>query len=100
MAKLRLRFKLEAKETGLARVCQGPRSMYFWIENKKVGSIDYSDAGWRVNLMVPTDDTDDRPVNWKWARFKRAFDSRDEAKTWVRENVAAIWERAYKEKDD
>lgn len=97
MTKLRLRFKLEAKETGLARVCQGPRSAYFWIENKEVGRIDYSDAGWRVNLRASNEPTDEWPAKWEWIRFKRVFDSRDDAKTWVRENVAAIWERAYKD---
>lgn len=100
MAKLRLRFKLEAKETGLARVCQGLRSAAFWIENKEVGSIDDSNTGWVVNLKVPTEDTDERPVSWKWVRFKRRFDTRDEAKAWVRENVVGLWERAYKDEEE
>lgn len=100
MVKLRLRFKLEAKETGLARVCQGPRSAAFWIENKEVGRIDESNTGWAVNLKVPSEATEERPADWKWARFKRRFDTRDEAKAWVRENVVGLWEQAYKETED
>lgn len=106
--KLRLRFKKDAKETGLRAIGAAPRGSSIIIENKDVGEIkakmvgfcDYDTSEWAIRIQIPKEEnniTKEYPSEWKWATLKYKGSSLEDAQDFVRKNVDRIYELCYKE---
>lgn len=100
---MRLTFKKQPKDTGLAAVAAYEQETDIKADGKVVGHISYSynnsatkgDSFWHISLAVKKEKTAEEPAAWKWIRLKKTTATEPEA----REFVKAMWEKITTELD-
>lgn len=90
---MKFTFKKFEKETGL-RAVGAARGCYIKLNKKEVGNI--SNNGWRgdgkFRITLTVKDEGEK-CGWKWIKLKATFDSEDEARQFLNENIDELLSR-------
>jgi hypothetical protein len=96
MEKLKVTFKKYPKETGLAAIGYSNQSADIKIKKRVIGTIfapnwQTPDNKWSVGFMVMKTEPDDNPnCDWRNIRLKAKFDTYENAKQFVVDNIEKI----------
>ena len=94
-----LSFKKQARETGLRSVGNPVPSVDIKINKKVIGYLSAptwqtKDNKWGINFSVVKPEPDENPnCKWKWIAVKTRFETENEAREFVKENIEAISKR-------
>lgn len=89
---MRLTFKRQPPERGLASVGHTNRSVDIKIDKKVVGVISApnwstTDQKWRIRLTV---DDQTKHCGWKWIVLNIQFDDETQAREWLQNHITTI----------
>jgi hypothetical protein len=92
---MKISFKKQPKETGLAAVAHPNSETVIKVDGKRVGEISppsahTQDWKWRVRIVVKTDEEMHRNAGWKWLTFKVRFESEEEGREWFKTHAEKI----------
>lgn len=87
---MKITFKKEKPETGLAAIGNPYPNTQIKVDGKQVGYIyaptwSITDRKWKVSLAVKEGDT-----RWKWIFVKTRFDTEPDARSWVKNKLEAV----------
>jgi hypothetical protein len=96
---MKLSFKKQPRETGLAGVGYPHPNTSIKIDGKKVGEISAptwmsKDDLWHIMFMVKKSKLDNNPnCDWRWIFLKKGFDTEIEGRNFIKENIMKIAEK-------
>ena len=93
---MRVTFKRMPRETGLSAVANPRPSVDIKVDGDIVGIIHApnwltGDGLWSVAFMVMKTEPDNNPnSDWKWVRFKKRFETEEDARAFVLKNITVV----------
>lgn len=102
--KLQLRFKKDARETGLRAIGAAPRGYSIMLEELLIGKIGaksvsqfvYDETCWQFSLKIPRKVEQEGCCPWGWKILKQTFSTAEEAKEYIKANTEEILKLCYK----
>lgn len=92
---MKLSFKKDARETGLAGVGRPNPDTFIKADKKRIGTIVAptfitKDNLWSVSLMVKREPTPRDPCDFQWISFKARFAEEADAREWIKKYWDAL----------